>query len=135
MRIIKGQINKVALTLNEHATTNDSEWLIKFTNNITGQSKVLAVTDISEYQERSNIFLIEESEDQDLSHSVIELSPTGQWVYTAYEMAPSSPRNMDVLDALTEVETKRVTVYDPNEFTTNNFSEDDEINNGVFDVE
>lgn len=133
MYIVKNQVNTVSLTLTEKATTDDPEWIIKFTNDTTGLSKVVAVTDISDFQERSNIFLIEENDTEDLSSGVVSLSPSGQWTYTAYEMERSSPRSLDTDDALAEVETDMCKVYDATEGLTESFDEDDEINNPVFE--
>lgn len=135
MRIIKGQANKVAATFTEKATESDSDWLLKFSNDTTGLSKIFAVYDISEYKDRANVFYITESDNEDLQEGRVSLSPSGQWTYTAYEMAPSSPRNLDPDDALGIVETGRVLVYDSTESSKIFFDEDDTKNNKVFDVE
>jgi hypothetical protein len=132
MYVIKGQANKIALTLSEKATTNDCEWLIELKGDQTGYSKIFAVTDISEYRERSNIFYITESETENLSHGVVSLVE-GQHSYTVYEMAPSSPRNLNTNDSLGIVETGRALVYDPTANEIVNFDEDENKNNAVFE--
>jgi len=133
MYLIKNHVNTIALTLTEKAIANDSEWLIKLTNDVTGQSKIFAVEDISEFQERANIFLIEENDTEDLRNGIVSLSPSGQWTYRVYEMAPSSPRNLETEYSLGEVKSGRALVEDLTENEKNNFDEDDQINNQVFD--
>lgn len=133
MYIVKGQQNKIALTLTEKAVNADSDWLIKLTNDTTGHEKVFAVDDISQFQERSNIFYITESSNEDLRNGTVSLSPSGQWTYTAYEMAPGSPRNLNPADALKIVEVGRALVFDPSENQIVNFDVDEKKNNAVFE--
>jgi len=132
MRILTNRENVVVLTLQERCTTANPEFIIKFYNEITRESKVIAVTDESDYTERYNLFRITETTDQDFVHSHVSLSPTGSWTYTAYEMAESSPRNLDPDDALSEVETGICEVVDPGDSQVNHF-EEDETNGSVFD--
>lgn len=124
MRIVKGQTNKISLTLTEKCQEDDSEFILKLVNDFTKQEKVVALTDVSDYPDRSNIFNIEENETENLSHGVVSLSPTGQWTYTAYEMEVSSPRNLDPDNAIKIVETGRCLVYLGSEHTVNVFDED-----------
>lgn len=134
MYIVKGSVNKVALTLSEKATGQNSEWLIKLTNSITGEKteKVFAVYDLSNFP-RANIFNITESVNEDLGNGTVSLSPSGEWSYIAYEMASSSPRNLDPNDALGIVETGVCVVFDPTESQKVFFDEEDNKNNAVFD--
>lgn len=130
MRIVRGQENRIVLTLTEKATTNNSEWIIQFTNDITGEIKVIGVVDVSEYQERANIFLITESDTENLSYATVKLI-AGQWSYEAYEMAPSSPRNLDPDDALESCETGICMVVE--DYEVANFTTNEDKNNPVFE--
>ena len=133
MRIAKSQQNTVVLTLNEKATTANPQWLFKLTNDQTGFSKIFAAEDVSDYQERYNLFRITESSSEDLTDGIVSLT-AGRWSYVIYEMEESSPRNLDPEDALSEVETGICIVTGPDE-QINNFTEDEEKDNGVFDEE
>lgn len=135
MNIVKNSTNKIALTLTEKATTVNHDWLLKLTNDTVGltSTRVIALTDIGEYPERANIFLITESGDEDLVNSTVNLSPAGQWTYYAYEMAPSSPRNMNPAQALKMVESGRCLVTDPTEITNHFFNDEEVKNTPVFE--
>ena len=134
MNIQKGIDNRVSLTLNEKSTLLSPEYLIEFTNNSTGKNKIIAVTDISEYIESYNRFIITESDIEDLQNSVVSLNPIGKWSYTVYEMNSSSPRNMNKNDSVGVVETGICEVYGQVE-NKNIFADDDQKNNGIFDEE
>lgn len=133
MRIKKGQSNSVALTLNEKRQESDSEFIVKFTQDFNGNSKVVGLTDISEYPVRSNIFNITESETELLAHGVVNLETTGQWDYTVYEMEQSSPRNLDPEDAIKIVETGICIVTDDSESVVKTFTVDETKNTPSFD--
>jgi hypothetical protein len=133
MRIVRGQTNKIALTLTEKATDENSDFIIELTNDVSGKAKIFSVFDISEFPYRANIFLLTETENEDLSDGKIYLPITGQYTYRAYEMASSSPRNLNKSDAIKEVEIGRCTVYDPNEVSNVTFNEDENKDNAVFD--
>ena len=135
MYLIKNQENTVILNLQAEASTANPEFIIKFTSEVTKEEKVIAVTDESNYTERHNKFTITETEDEDFVHSAIDLSPSGQWAYVAYEMAASSPRNLDTADALKQVGSGIAIVHDSTEGQVNNFDEDDTQTNPVFDEE
>lgn len=132
MYILKNSVNKVALTLTEKAVNADSEFLLKFYNETTGGVKVVAVDDISQYPLRSNVFLVTENITEDLSNGTVYLSPVGQWSYWAYEMAPSSPRNLNVADALKIVE-EGICEVKGEDASLGIFTEDEDKNNPVFE--
>lgn len=136
MNIQKGIDNTVVLTLSEKSTLLSPEYLIEFTSNLAGgkTSKVVAVTDISDYVESYNKFIITESNTEDLQNSIVYLSPVGKWSYIVYEMESSSPRNMNTADAVGIVETGICEVEGVDE-VRNVFDEDETKNNGVFDEE
>lgn len=135
MYIVRGTQNTVVVSFQEKATTANPEFIIKFTSDVTGESKVIAVTDTSDYTERYNLFRITETSDEDFYNSKLELTPSGQWTYTAYEMAESSPRNLNTDDALSTVESGVCIVYDGAEGSVNNFTEEESKDNPVFDDE
>ena len=136
MNIQKGIDNTVVLTLSEKSTLLSPEYLIEFTSNLAGSktSKVVALTDISDYVESYNMFVITESNTEDLQNSIVYLSPVGKWSYIVYEMESSSPRNMNTADAVGIVETGICEVEGVDE-VRNVFDEDETKNNGVFDEE
>ena len=136
MNIQKGIDNTVVLTLSEKSTLLSPEYLIEFTSNLAGSktSKVVALTDVSDYIESYNKFIITESNTEDLQNSIVYLSPVGKWSYIVYEMESSSPRNMNTADAVGIVETGICEVDGVDEIR-NVFDEDETKNNGVFDEE
>jgi hypothetical protein len=77
MRIVRGIQNTVVLSLHEKATTANPQWIIKFISDHTGEEKVIAVVDDSDYTERYSLFRITETSDEDFVHSKIELNPRG----------------------------------------------------------
>ena len=135
MNIIKGTVNKVALTLSEKALYSNSEFIIKFENVMNGTygSRVVAVDDLSTYiqRQRANIFNITESDNEDLSNGILSLNPSGQWNYTVYEMAPSSPRSLDIAKALSIPETGICIVIGSSSESV--FADDENKNNVTFD--
>lgn len=135
MYIVKGTTNKISTPLIENAEDPDSEWLVKLTNDFTGLSteKVFAVSDISLHKERSSVFLITESIAENLSNGIVSLSPSGKWSYVIYEMAPSSPRNLDPADAIKIVKEGIAHVFDPTEGAVVVFDTDEDKNNPVFE--
>jgi hypothetical protein len=136
MNIQKGIDNTVVLTLSEKSTLLSPEYLIEFTNDMTGDktSKVVAISDISDYVESYNKFIITESNTEDLQNSIVSLSPVGKWSYIVYEMESSSPRNMNTADAIGIVETG-ICEVEGIEISKSVFDEEETKNNGVFDEE
>lgn len=133
--IVKGQANTCVFTFNEKASTTTYDVLFKFTNKITGQSKLFTGFDISTNKTRYNEFVITESSTENLYNSTVSLSPSGQWLYVAYEMADTSPTSLLPANAVGTLEIGEVYVYDSTENSTSVFSEDESKNNQVFDEE
>jgi len=126
MVITKNSSNIVTLTLDEKATLTNHDWIIQFTNCTTGKSKTKLVTDVSSFPTRYNKFVIVEPTD-------VELSPSGQWTYSVYEVPLSSPPINDISQAVKVVETG---ICDVKELTTVvTFTDGEAKNNGVFDEE
>lgn len=133
--IIKGQANNCVFTFNEKASTSTYDVLFKFTNKLTGQSKLFTGFDISPTKSRYNEFVITESLTENLYNSTVSLSPSGQWLYTAYEMLDTSPTSLLPVNAIGVLEIGEVYVYDSTENPTSVFNNDESKNNQVFDEE
>lgn len=102
-----GVINKVALTLFENQSQSNSEWLLKLHNDTTGIDYVIILQDLSNFQKRANIFFIQKIDTDQL--------PEGQYTYTVYEMAPTSPRTTNTSLAIKSVEIDRCLVIGTDE--------------------
>lgn len=126
MVITKNSSNIVTLTLDEKATLTNHDWIIQFTNCTTGKSKTKLVTDVSSFPTRYNKFVIVEPTD-------VELSPSGQWTYSVYEVPLSSPPINDISQAVKVVETGICDVKESTAVVT--FTDGEAKNNGVFDEE
>lgn len=133
MYLVKSIQNTVTLRLQANASTANPQWLFKLTCDQTGQSKVFAAEDISDFTEAYNLFRITEGSSEDLSNGHVSLSPSGTWTCDVYEMAASSPRNLNVEDAIKKVKTEICIVYDGTEGEVNNFTEEEDRDNPVFD--
>ena len=110
--ITKGQANTVVLTLNENATTTTHDWLFEFVNDVTGETKTFTAFELSTNTGRYNKFTFTESSTENVYNGTIELTDSGFWTYTVFEMAVSSPVSLVKANALATVETGKVWVYD-----------------------
>lgn len=135
MRITKNTQNTVSLRLQANATTPNPDWLFRLTNDFTKESKVFAATDISDYTEAYNLFRIIESATEDLYNGRVTLSPSGQWTCEVFEMTPSTPKSLNPDEALSLVKIEVCHVYDGSEVHVNEFTEDENEETPVFDVE
>lgn len=131
--ITKGISQYIVLTLDEKATQEQHNYILKFTHVQSGQSKVLYSPDVSLTPERFNKFLIEETVNEDLVNGKVSLEPTGQWDYVAYEMPISSPQSLDASLAYGIVEEGRLFVKDSTENINVHFDSDDTKDTAVFD--
>lgn len=130
--IIKNTANNVVLTLTEKQTIATPDWLFEFTNETTGEVKLFTAPDISPATLRYNQFTITETTTEDLYAGNVELDPTGYWLYNIYEMNPTSPVDLDPVNAVTLVEQGKVLVKGA-DTPPDTFVVDDPINNVVFD--
>lgn len=81
----------MVMTLTERSTLTNPYYLFNFTSDVTGDSVNFIATDLSNYTDRYNKFLITEtSGTTDYTSGTIELSPTGQWSYKVYEQSSST---------------------------------------------
>lgn len=133
MYLVKNTQNTVVLRLQANAQTANPEWLFKLTCDQTGHSKIFFAEDISDYQEAYNMFRITESESEDLYNGQVSLSPSGTWTCTVYEMEQASPHSLNVEDAIKTVLIEVCKVYDGTENQVNNFTEEEDRDNPVFD--
>ena len=131
MIIYKGQNNKIGLTLKEKQTLTLSDFVIKFTNDITGRTNTCALTDISSYPTRVNVFYVEEGTNDPINAKVI-LNEEGQWTYEVHELPQSSPKILDLTQSVAILETGILFVKDTGE-VNNTFHTDETKNNGVFE--
>lgn len=132
MVIYKNTVNKIQVTLKEKQTLTLSDFVFKFTNDLTGKSVTCSAVDVSQYKDRINVFYIEETTSEDIYNAKVELNPTGQWTYTVYELPQSSPRILDISQSVAIVETGILIVKDT-EAVVSVFNTDEVKNNGVFD--
>lgn len=129
----KNNANTCVFTLNENQTTTTHDWVFVFTHDTTGQTKTFTGTDISTV-ERFNEFIITDNPTENFFDSTCDFE-IGSYSYVAYEMAQTSPVNLDITAALAQVEVGRAYVYDPNADEVNYFTEDDTKNSGEFNEE
>jgi hypothetical protein len=101
--INKGESNTVVLTLKEKTTLSPVYYLFEFINDLTHVSYFFIPTDISEFPDRYNKFLITEGSEGD-----IELGLSGYYKYVIREQASSS--NIDPDESGEIVETGKVKV-------------------------
>lgn len=125
--------NNVVLTLYEYATIYPFDVLFMFKNETTGEIKYFTASDISPATERYNQFNIIENVTENLLQGTVSLDPTGYWSYTIYEMPVASPPSIDPNNAIAIMEVGKVNVIPFATIVTPTFTDDDEINNVVFD--
>lgn len=107
--INKGQNNTITVTLDEKRTLSSPTYLFKFTNDVTKQIVRFIASNLSEYTDRYDEFLITETSGATTPTSgVIELDPPGFWSYEIYEQ--TSTTSLDELQATGIVETGKVKV-------------------------
>jgi len=100
--INKGETNEVVLTLTEKTTLTNPEYLFSFENDSTRDFKYFIAQDISEFPERFNKFLIEESSTEDLLNGKVQLEPNGFWTYVIYEQESSTNLNPALATGIVE---------------------------------
>ena len=131
--IKKNNANTCIFTLNENQTSTIHDWVFVFTHDATGEVKTFTSTDLSGVF-RFNEFIITDDPTENYFNGTCNFA-LGDHTYIAYEMAQTSPVNLDITAALAVVESGKVYVYDPNSDDTNYFSVDDTKNSGEFNEE
>ena len=131
--IEKNSSNVCVFTLNENQTSTVHDWVFEFIHEFTGQTKTFTATDTSGVF-RFNQFTITDNPTENLFNGTVNLE-LGDHFYFVYEMAQTSPVNLDTNASLALVETGKVFVYDPLATEPNYFSVDESKNSGEFNEE
>lgn len=131
MIIYKGQNNKIGVTLKEKQTLTLSDFVFKFTNDMTGKSVTCTSQDVSLYPDRINIFYIAENNTPDPINAVVSLNPSGMWTYEIYEVPQASPKILDISQSVAILETGILIVKDI-ESSVSTFNTDEDKNNSTF---
>ena len=131
MIIYKGQNNKIGVTLKEKQTLTLSDFVFKFTNDMTGKSVTCTSQDVSLYPDRINIFYIAENNTPDPINAIVSLNPSGMWTYEIYEVPQASPKILDISQSVAILETGILIVKDI-ESSVSTFNTDEDKNNSTF---
>lgn len=99
------------MTLTEKSTLTNPYFLFNFVSDVTGESVNFITSDLSNYTDRYNKFLITETSGAAIYTSgTIELSPTGTWTYKVYEQTSSTNLNPLLATNTTPLEVGQVKV-------------------------
>ena len=116
------------MTLTEKVTLSSPYFLFEFTSDITNSRVVFLASDLSNYNDRYNQFLITEtSGTTDFTSGTIEMNPTGTWTYRVFEQTSSSNLDTNLVDNKVPLEIGIVkvkgteTTYDTNSDIDNTF--------------
>jgi hypothetical protein len=116
IHLIKGQVNKIILTLSEKATLTSPNYLFYFKSRNTNETVAFVIlnsADLSTYQERFNAFNITVS-------SYFATKLPGEWSYQIYEQVSSS--NLIPSQATSMVESGQATLNDTSQFSFTTYS-------------
>ncbi len=116
IHLIKGQVNKIILTLSEKATLTSPNWLFYFKSRNTNETVAFVIlnnADLSTYQERFNAFNI-------TVNSYFTGKLPGEWLYQIYEQTSSS--NLIPSQATSMVESGQATLNDTSQFSFTTYS-------------
>lgn len=92
--INKNANNTLILTLTEKVTISNPTFLFRFTSDVTRETVVFIASNLSNYTDRYDEFLITETSGvTNFSSGVINLSPTGFWKYEVFEQASTTNLN------------------------------------------
>ena len=105
--INRGEANDLFFTLKEKASLATPYYLFVFINDTSEETKTFTASNISNYRDRYDEFIITEDSTENLSSGVVELS-AGFWSYSIYEQAASG--NLDIANVTSKVEVGRVDV-------------------------
>jgi hypothetical protein len=116
IHLIKGQVNKIILTLSEKATLTSPNYLFYFKSRNTNETVAFVIlnsADLSTYQERFNAFNI-------TVNSYFTGKLPGEWSYQIYEQVSSS--NLIPSQATSMVESGQATLNDTSQFSFTTYS-------------
>jgi hypothetical protein len=109
--INKNSNNEWILTLNELATLTNPYYLFKVTSEFKNVTKCfIAASDLSDYPDRFNRFIITESDSEILTSGTVSFEPTGQWLYEVYEQTSSTNLDPASADNTTPLEKGKILV-------------------------
>jgi len=116
IHLIKGQVNKIILTLSEKATLTSPNWLFYFKSRNTNETVAFVIlnnVDLSTHQERFNAFNITVS-------SYFANALQGEWTYEIYEQA--STTNLLPSNATSMVEKGQASLNNASQFNFTTYS-------------
>ena len=116
IHLIKGQVNKIILTLSEKATLTSPNWLFYFKSRNTNETVAFVIlnnADLSTYQERFNAFNITVS-------SYFTGKLPGEWSYHIYEQTSTS--NLIPSQATSMLESGQASLNDTSQFSFTTYS-------------
>ena len=116
IHLIKGQVNKIILTLSEKATLTSPNYLFYFKSRNTNETVAFVIlnnADLSAYKERFNAFNITVS-------SYFATKLPGEWTYQIYEQTSSS--NLIPSQATSLLESGQASLSDTSQFSFTTYS-------------
>jgi len=116
IHLIKGQVNKIILTLSEKATLTSPNYLFYFKSRNTNETVAFVIlnnADLSAYKERFNAFNITVS-------SYFATKLPGEWSYQIYEQTSTS--NLIPSQATSMLESGQATLNDTSQFSFTTYS-------------
>ncbi len=111
IHLIKGQVNKIILTLSEKATLTSPNYLFYFKSRNTNETVAFVIlnnADLSAYKERFNAFNI-------TVNSYFANKLPGEWTYNIYEQTSTS--NLIPSQATSMLESGQATLNDTSQFS------------------
>jgi hypothetical protein len=116
IHLIKGQVNKIILTLSEKATLTSPNYLFYFKSRNTNETVAFVIlnnADLSAYKERFNAFNITVS-------SYFATKLPGEWSYQIYEQTSTS--NLIPSQATSLLESGQASLNDTSQFSFTTYS-------------
>jgi hypothetical protein len=116
IHLIKGQVNKITLTLTEKATLTSPNYLFYFKSRNTNETVAFVIlnnADLSDYKSRFNAFNI-------TVNSYFANKLPGEWTYQIYEQISTS--NLIPANATSLLENGQATLNDTNQFNFTTYS-------------
>jgi hypothetical protein len=116
IHLIKGQVNKITLTLTEKATLTTPNYLFYFKSRNTNETVAFVILnnlDLSDYKSRFNAFNITVS-------SYFATKLPGEWTYQIYEQTSTS--NLIPANATSLLESGQATLNDTSQFNFTTYS-------------
>lgn len=93
LKFNKASANTIVVTLKEKTTLSPVYYLWQFESKQSGVKRYCIATDISQYKERYNEFVITETATPTPTNGQINLAEGGEWNYTVYEQSSNSNLN------------------------------------------